>query len=44
MPDLEISELILTKDYATKSTARRRAQTVIAWLNWLWREHGNLKA
>ena len=43
LPDREIAELILAKGYATKSTARRRAQTVIAWLNWLWREHANLK-
>ena len=40
----EIAELILAKDFATKSTARRRAQTVIAWVNWLWREHANLSA
>lgn len=38
----EIVEEILVKDYADGSTPRRRAQTVIAWLNWLWREHANL--
>lgn len=44
MPAGEIADLILAKDYAKKSTARRRAQTVIAWLDWLWREHANLAA
>lgn len=39
----EIVEEILVKGYATGSTPRRRAQTVIAWLNWLWREHANLQ-
>lgn len=38
-----IAELILAKGFATKSTAHRRAQTVVAWLDWLWREHANLK-
>jgi len=40
----EIANLILAKGFANKTTAGRRAQTVIAWLNWLWREHANLKA
>ena len=44
MPAEEIAELILDKGFATKSTARRRAQTVVAWLDWLWREHANLSA
>jgi hypothetical protein len=44
MPDREIAELILAKGYATKSTAHRRAQTVIAWLDWLRREYANLQA
>lgn len=44
MPEGEIAELILAQGYATKSTARRRAQTVVAWAHWLWREHANLKA
>ena len=39
----EIAELILSKGFANKTTAGRRAQTVIAWLNWLWREHANLR-
>lgn len=43
MLDREIAELILAQGYATKSTAHRRAQTVIAWLAWLWCEHANLK-
>jgi hypothetical protein len=40
----EIVEEILVKGYADGSTPRRRAQTVIAWLNWLWREHANLQS
>ncbi len=40
----EIADLILAKGYANQTTAGRRAQTVIAWLDWLWREHANLKA
>jgi hypothetical protein len=43
MPAEEIVELILAKGYANKTTAGRRAQTVVAWLDWLWREHANLK-
>lgn len=44
MPAGEVAELILSKKYANSTTAGRRAQTVIAWLNWLWREHANLRA
>jgi hypothetical protein len=44
MPAGEIAELILAKGFATKSTVHRRAQTVVAWLDWLWREHQNLKS
>jgi hypothetical protein len=40
----EIAELILAKNFANKTTSGRRAQTVIAWINWLWREHANLSA
>lgn len=42
MPADEIADLILAKGFANKTTAGRRAQTVISWLDWLWREHANL--
>jgi hypothetical protein len=38
----EIIEEISAQGYAGGSTPRRRAKTVIAWLDWLWREHANL--
>jgi hypothetical protein len=38
----EIAEMILAKGYANKTTSRRRAKTVVAWIRWLWREHANL--
>ena len=44
MPVGEIAELILAKEYSNRTTANRRAQTVVSWLIWLWREHANLKA
>ena len=44
MPVREIAELIQAKGYSNRTTANRRAQTVISWLVWLWREHANLKA
>jgi hypothetical protein len=40
----EIAEEISAQGYADGSTPRRRAKTVIAWLNWLWREYSNLSA
>lgn len=39
----EIGEMILVADYGNRTTANRRAQTVLAWLDWLWREHENLQ-
>ena len=40
----EIAEMIFAKGYVNKTTAGRRAKTVVAWLDWLWREHTNLTA
>ncbi len=40
---MEIAGMIFAKGYANRTTAGRRAQTVIAWLDWLWREHANLR-
>lgn len=38
-----VTVLIETGGYATKTTARRRSKTVESWLEWLWREHANLR-
>lgn len=38
----EIADRIRHKNYARGTTPARRAKTVVAWLNWLWREHKNL--
>jgi hypothetical protein len=40
----EIADRIRQKGYARGTTPARRAKTVVAWLNWLWREHANLAA
>jgi hypothetical protein len=39
----EIAEMIFAKGYANKTTSGRRAKTVVAWMDWLWHEHANLK-
>lgn len=38
----EIADRIRAAGYARGTTPARRAKTVVAWLNWLWREHDNL--
>ncbi len=38
----EIADRIRQKGCARGTTPARRAKTVVAWLNWLWREHKNL--
>jgi hypothetical protein len=40
----EIAGEISAQGYADGSTPRRRARTVVKWLDWLWREHVNLSA
>ena len=42
MPEDEIADRIRAGGYAYGTTPARRAKTVVAWLNWLWREHANL--
>ena len=44
LTEAEITALIEEPGYAAKSTARRRAKTVVSWLEWLWREYANLTA
>ncbi len=40
----EIAEMILKQGYGNRTTANRRAKTVLDWVDWLWHEHLNLQS